>query len=93
MRKLYKVNKKLQQRQEELTELSSQLAESEFFYKSILQASPEAIIVSDTDEKIIMASPSTKNIIDVTSVDNLIGKYLIDFIVPTEHAKVQDNIR
>lgn len=49
MRKLYKVNKKLQQRQEELTELSSQLAESEFFYKSILQASPEAIIVSDTD--------------------------------------------
>ena len=92
MRKLYKVNKKLQQRQEELTELSSQLAESEFFYKSILQASPEAIIVSDTDEKIIMASPSTKNIIDVTSVDNLIGKYLIDFIVPTEHAKVQDNI-
>ena len=92
MRKLYKVNKKLQQRQEELTELSSQLAESEFFYKSILQASPEAIIVSDTDEKIIMASPSTKNIIDVTSVDNLIGKYLIDFIVPTEHAKVQDTI-
>lgn len=92
MRKLYKINQKLYLRQTELTTLSTQLAESEFFYKSILNAFPEGIIVTDSYEKIIMTAPATNDILQVDNQESVLDKNLRDFIVSEEHELLLNNI-
>ena len=57
------------------------LRESEEKYRELVEASPDAIIIY-SDEKIVFANRSSVSLMRASSVDELIGKPVIEFIHP-----------
>jgi diguanylate cyclase (GGDEF)-like protein/PAS domain S-box-containing protein/hemerythrin-like metal-binding protein len=104
---LKKLNKKLAARQRELTELSTKLIEdvdkrekielylreSEELYRSILNASPNAIVIMDKNGQISMASPLTSRIIGSSSEEKFIGRHMIEFISSEDKERARFNIQ
>jgi diguanylate cyclase (GGDEF)-like protein/hemerythrin-like metal-binding protein/PAS domain S-box-containing protein len=104
---LRRLNGKLAIRQQELTELSVQLKddvarrekielelkESEELYRSILYASPNAIVIMDENGRIIMTSPRTSSIF-ASSIDyKFVGGNITQFISPEDREKAILNIK
>lgn len=70
------------------------LIESEEKYRSILNASPDDITITDLDGRIEMISPAAKEIFGYDSeFDNYIGMQLLDFIVPEDVERAKANIQ
>lgn len=70
------------------------LMESEEKYRSILNASPDDITITDLDGRILMVSPASKTMFGYEPYfDGFIGMLLVDFIVPEDHERAQSNIR
>lgn len=70
------------------------LLESEEKYRSILNASPDDITITDLEGRILMVSPASKTMFGYeTDYDGFIGMRLVDFIVPEDHERAQSNIR
>lgn len=93
MRRIQSLNRRLTQRQEELVRLSEQLSISEALHQSVLNASPDAIILSDEKGNILMASPATLRIIGLEKNSDLQGMNLMDFVDGTERDRVVSNIQ
>lgn len=86
-----KLNERLDKKKSELIVISDKLSETEAMYKSIMNASPDAITVIDSDGKIVMASPSAKKIFGISNED-IIGKPVANFISKNNHSKLELNI-
>jgi len=70
------------------------LMESEEKYRSILNASPDDITITDLGGRIVMVSPAAKKMFGYeTNNEGLIGKRLVDFIVPEEVERAWVNIQ
>jgi len=70
------------------------LIESEEKYRSILNASPDDITITDLAGIILMVSPAAKNMFGYEPKnDGFIGMRLVDFILPQDHERAQSNIR
>ena len=82
VRRLRHLYLKSRKRVASLTEKSRQLASSEELYRSIINTSPDAIIVSDRQGKIIMASPVTAKLVGYPRGQLPLGRALTDFIAP-----------
>jgi diguanylate cyclase (GGDEF)-like protein/PAS domain S-box-containing protein len=69
------------------------LMESEEMYRSILQASPDSITITDLEGQILMVSPAAKTVYgyDLGSVEHL-GKHILDFIIPEDRERAKANI-
>ena len=69
------------------------LVESEEKYRSILNASPDDITITDLNASIIMISPAAKKIFGYESdFDNFIGMKLLDFLIPEDIERARANI-
>lgn len=86
-----KLNERLDKKKSELIVISDKLSETEAMYKSIMNASPDAITVIDSEGKIVMASPSAKNIFGIRGKE-IIGRPVTDFISKNNHGKLELNI-
>lgn len=74
-------------------EFENALIESEEKYRSILNASPDDITITDLDANIIMISPAAKEMFGYDlDFDNFIGMKLLDFIVPEDVDRARANI-
>lgn len=60
------------------------LRESEERYRSILNASPDEITITDMEGRILMASPAAIQIFGCKNTDEMIGLSITDFIIPEE---------
>lgn len=89
---LKKLNKKLENKANEVLELKEKLSESESLYKSILSASPDAIVVINDEGKIVMASASAKKIFGIEN-QYIIGKKVAEFISEEDYEKLISNIK
>lgn len=89
---LKKLNQKLEKKSKELLETKDKLSESESLYKSVLSASPDAITVIDATGKIVMASSSAKKIFGIEN-DDIVGKFVSEFISEEHHDKLNLNIK
>ncbi len=70
------------------------LMESEEMYRSILNASPDDITITDLEGRIIMVSPASKEMFGYAmDYEGFIGMGLVDFIVPEDLERAQSNIR
>lgn len=86
-----KLNERLDKKQGELIVISDKLLETESMYKSIMNASPDAITVINSDGEIVMASPSAKKIFGVVNED-IIGRAVTDFVSQNNHSKIESNM-
>lgn len=70
------------------------LKESEETYRSILNASPDDITITDLEGRILMVSPAAKSMFGYESdYEGFQGAYLLDFIVPEDADRARANIR
>lgn len=78
----------------ESKQLEEALIESEEKYRSILNASPDNITITDLDGRILIISPTAKKMFGYDpDFDNFVGMQILDFIVPEDVEKAQANIR
>ena len=69
------------------------LIESEEQYRSILNASPDDITITDLEGRILMISPAAKKMFGYElTFDSFIGMQLLDFIVPEDVERARSNI-
>lgn len=78
----------------ERKQVEDALRESEEKYRSILNASPDDITITDLKGQIFMVSPAAKKMFGYEqNYEGFIGKGLVDFIVPADLERAQSNIR
>ncbi|MDR3586331.1 MAG: diguanylate cyclase [Desulfosporosinus sp.] len=70
------------------------LRDSEEKYRSILNASPDDITITDLEGHILMISPAAKKMFGYEpKYDGFIGMQVVDFILPEDRERAQANIR
>jgi len=67
------------------------LRESEELYRSILSASPDAIIIVELDGTISMVSLAALSLYGCTDKGQLVGKSMFDFVAPTDRQRAFQN--
>lgn len=70
----------------------AQLQESESRYRSVVELSPNMILIHH-DEEIIYANPATFQLLGITHPSEIIGKSIFEFVHPSEKEKVHTRNR
>lgn len=91
-KKIKKINEDLRKRQDELYLTTQKLEESEILYKSIINASPNGIILSDSLGGIITSSPAADLIVEKEKEQSIVGKNILDFILESDEENLKKNI-
>ena len=68
----------------EKDELNKKLNESQEHYKTVVDNSPDAIIIH-CEGKLVFASPSTLELLGASSYEDIIGKTIYEFVHPEDH--------
>jgi PAS domain S-box-containing protein len=75
------------ERTKQLSEANDRLRRSEERYRSILQASPDDITITDREGRIVMVSPAAATIFRCEPMERFLGLPVMDFIVPEDRAR------
>lgn len=77
----------------ESNQAAEALRESEELYRSILDASPDDITITDMNGSIQVVSPAAKRIFGFeTDYADFVGTYLIEYIIPEDRERAKSNI-
>jgi len=68
------------------------LQESEELYRSILNASPDVIAITDLEGRILLVSPKALIMFGSDREKELLGRLVTDFIVSEDHDRVLSNV-
>lgn len=77
---LANLNKKLKEDMAKREIIEGALLESDELYRSLLRASPDAILLLDRTGLILMSSPMSACILGYTDPEDLIGRNILDFL-------------
>jgi PAS domain S-box-containing protein len=75
-----------------LSDAVDALQESEDRYRSILDASPDDITITDPAGRIVMVSPVARTMFGFGEADDFLGLPVTDFIVPEDRARAASRI-
>lgn len=90
---LRRFNKKLALQKQELAQVRDRLEVSETLYKSFLNASPDAVVISDGNGTILVASPAAYALVGMrVDEDTLPGHKLFEFVAPEERPRLFGNL-
>jgi len=76
----------------ERKQVESALRESEERYRSILNASPDDITISDLEGRILMISPAAATMFGYDRAEEQLGRLIIEFITPEDRERASSNI-
>lgn len=76
-----------------LRKLSDRVSASEKLYKSILKASPDSILVLNSEGEILMASKSSAKMLNAENESVIIGRNIRTFVDEKEYKKIDENIK
>jgi PAS domain S-box-containing protein len=68
------------------------LRESEAKYRSILEASPDDITITDLEGRILGASPAALKLLACGSEEDLLGRSILDFVCPEDRERAAADI-
>ncbi len=91
--KLQQINEKLTSEIAKHKQTEEVLLESESTYRSILNASPDDITITDLEGRILMVSPAACKMFSFNDPEEGVGLSVMDFIVPEDHERALSNIR
>ena len=74
-------------------QLLEDLRQSEELYRTLIEALPDAVAMSDLEGRITFASQQTVDFYGCASVDELLGRNPLEFIAPEDHAKLLNDIQ
>lgn len=69
------------------------LRESEERYRSLVETSPDAIVVTDFSGWIIMANPAAVEILGCRGLEEVVGRNVLEFIALEDHARAVKSMR
>ena len=72
------------ERTHELEEKKNQLEQSEQMYRSLVETSPDAILIAELNGIIRMANHQTSELLEAEGVETLPGRNLLDFLQPRD---------
>jgi PAS domain S-box-containing protein len=72
--------------------VEEELRESEELYRSILRASPDGIVITDLEGRVLMVSPSAVTMFGCNREEELLGQVVSGYLVPEDRERVQANI-
>lgn len=90
-RRLQQYNSKLDEQQRELERISKISSDNENFYRSILLASPDAIISTNKEGKIRLVSPKALELVGLDTESQLIGRRISEFIHEDDRERMKMN--
>ncbi len=61
-------------------------------YRSLIEATPSAIVVADMDTRISMVTPQAVRLFGCTTVEELLGRSIFELIAPEDHEKARHKI-
>jgi len=67
------------------------LRENEILYRTLIETSPDAIILTDLETRITMVNSQTIDLFGGSAVEELVGKNAFDFIAPEDHERARAN--
>jgi PAS domain S-box-containing protein len=65
------------------------LRDAEARYRGLIEFLPDAVVVSDGDERIVFANPAAARLIGASEPETLVGRSLFEFFHPSSHATVR----
>lgn len=77
----------------EQKEMEEKLRESEERLRSILESSPDAIVMTEPDSTIVDCNSATLKMLNLSSKEEIIGRKGIDFIGAEELSKAEKNVQ
>ncbi|HYX05765.1 MAG TPA: PAS domain S-box protein, partial [Bacteroidales bacterium] len=69
------------------------LRESEALYRQIINTSPDAITVTDTEGRIMLISPKVLEMYNHHEEGSIIGRSILEWVAPEEHKRVMEDIQ
>lgn len=84
-------NERLQLELRERERIEQAMRESEERYRSLVEASADAIVVTDLNTNIRLVNPTTLRLLGYTSSEELIGKNALDLIAPEDRPRAIQN--
>ncbi len=90
---LQQANERLQREVEERRQAEALLRISEDKYRTLVEASPDAVIMTDLAGHVTFASQRAAEMYGAENVDELRGRNPLEFFVPEDHAKFLENLR
>ncbi|MEX0681956.1 MAG: diguanylate cyclase [Dehalococcoidia bacterium] len=67
------------------------LHKSEALYRTLIETSPETVIVTDQQGVIVMANRRTKELLRVETVEALLGRNALDFVIPEDRERLRES--
>jgi diguanylate cyclase (GGDEF)-like protein/PAS domain S-box-containing protein len=89
---LGRVNEELGRQLAHHTLVAEALRRSEVLYRSIIQASPDAVAITDCDGRILLVSPVALSMFGVAVEAEFMGRSVLDFIVAEDRARALSQI-
>ena len=77
----------------EQKKMEDRLRESEERLRNILEASPDAIVMTELDGTVVECNSATLSLLELSSKEEIVGKKSIDLISPKELSKARKNLR
>jgi PAS domain S-box-containing protein len=69
------------------------LQESEELYRTLVETSPDGIVLLGTDMRILAANQRTAELIGARGVEDLVGRHAAEFVLSEDHERLGKNFR
>ncbi len=76
----------------ESKKMEMRLRESEQYYRTLVETSPDAIVIVDAGGRVTFASQKTLEIFGIPDPHSIKGISILDFVVPEENPRVQERM-
>ncbi|MHA2075574.1 MAG: PAS domain-containing protein, partial [Candidatus Hodarchaeales archaeon] len=77
----------------EIKKIEQKLKESQEHYQRLIELSPDGIVLTTLDGRVVMANKKALHLYGATVESDILGKRIFDFFLPEESQIVNDNIQ
>ncbi len=74
-------------------QMEQHLHESEARYRTLIEHSPDAVVMTDLDGTVRMANPRAVSLYGVPDPDVMLGRNVLEMVAPEERERAQGNLR
>jgi PAS domain S-box-containing protein len=82
----------LRQSHDELRAINDALRKSEAKHRGLLEACPDAVVMTDPRGKIVFASRQTWELVGLSDDEELVGQSVYDFVIESDRRRLDENI-
>jgi diguanylate cyclase (GGDEF)-like protein/PAS domain S-box-containing protein len=65
--------------------------ESEVLYRTLVETSPDAVLVAERDGRVLMANRRAAELVGLDNTDDLRGRNALEFVAPSDHQRLSDS--